>query len=253
MGMSSCPGGHLFQICSSWHWYFLWFNEVRVQSHPSVGSKGPSSIGSTPGKIHSKTWHGGLLTHYNPPFWSCKPWPSSVSSCVSHRVHHPMALMGSDVIPSAKCTWSGRCPHPLHITWSLHPSSVDTPADVHGRSHNFPLIHPREVFLAGHWVTAHPLSPCGIFLPSFTSLGSWPAWGGAGTSVPCMADTYTQGNANLWHDKKKLVSVEDVWLSALVHHFLGGDICCNLMHHLTCLIFPPISNLSFSLKDISLH
>ena len=162
-----------------------------------------------------------------------------------------MASVGSDIIPSAKHMWSIRLPCLLHITWSHHPSSVDALADVHGRSHNFPLIHPMEVLLDWHWVTAQPLFSCGIILPLV--LGSWLAWGGAGTSVLCMVDTYTQGKANLWHDKKKLVSVEDAWLSTLIHHFIGGDICCNLMHHLTCLIFPPIPNLPLSLKGISLH
>ena len=44
--------------------------------------------------------------------------------------------------------------------------SVDALVDIHSRSHSFPLIHPREVLLAGHWVTAHPLISCGIILPS---------------------------------------------------------------------------------------
>ena len=77
-----------------------------------------------------------------------------------------MASMGSNVIPSAKCTWSSRHLCLLHITWSLHPPSVDAPVDVHSRSCNFPLIHPREVLLAGHWVTAQPLFSCGVILPS---------------------------------------------------------------------------------------
>ena len=101
------------------------------------------------------TWKGTYLSH--PPFWCCEPWPSSMSSCVSHGVHHPMASAGSDVIPLAKCMCSFQHLHPLHITWSLHPSLVDASVDVHGRSHNFPLIHPREVLLARHWVTAWPL------------------------------------------------------------------------------------------------
>ena len=110
------------------------------------------------------TWRGTYLLQ--PPFWSCKPWPSSVSSCVSHGIHHLMASMGSDIIPSAKCTWSGRCPHQLHITWSLHLSSVDAVVEIHGRSHNFPLIHPREVLLAEHWVTTQPLFSYGIIISS---------------------------------------------------------------------------------------
>ena len=185
------------------------------------------------------TWRGTYPLH--PPFWSCKLWPSSMSSCVSHGVHNPMTSMGSDVIPSAKHVHSFQCLQPLHITWSLHPSSVDAPVDVHGRSYNFPLIHPREVLLAGHWMTAAPLLSCGLVC------------GRAGTSFPCMTDTSTQGKVNLWCKEKKLVSVEDVWPSALVHHFIGGDVCHDLMYHLTCFLFAPIPNLPLSLKGISFH
>ena len=62
------------------------------------------------------------------------------------------------------CQW--RCPCPLHITLNLHPSSVDGLADIHGRSHCFPFIHPREVFLAWCLVFARPSSSCGIVLLS---------------------------------------------------------------------------------------
>ena len=80
----------------------------------------------------------------------------------------PMASMGSNIIPSAKCTCSFQHLQPHHITRGLHPSSVDAPADIHSRNHNFCflLIHPREVFLAGHWVTTLPILSCGIILLS---------------------------------------------------------------------------------------
>ena len=68
--------------------------------------------------------------------------------------------------PSAKCMQSCRHPLPLHVTWSLHPSSVDAPVDVHGRSCNFPLIQPREVFVARHWMGTRPLATQGVFLLS---------------------------------------------------------------------------------------
>ena len=58
------------------------------------------------------------------------------------------------------------CLQPHHVTWDLYPSSVDALLDVHGRSCNFPLIHPREVCLAGCWVTALPLLSCGIIICS---------------------------------------------------------------------------------------
>ena len=62
------------------------------------------------------------------------------------------------------CQW--RCPCPPHITWNLHPSLVDAPVDIYGKSHSFPFIHPREVFLAWHWVITRPSSSCGIVLLS---------------------------------------------------------------------------------------
>ena len=89
-----------------------------------------------------------------------------MSSCVSHGVHHLMASMDSNIIPSAKCMHSFRYPHPLHITWSLHLSSVDALVDIHGRCHNSPLINPMEVLLVEHWVTTQPLLSCGIIISS---------------------------------------------------------------------------------------
>ena len=64
-----------------------------------------------------------------------------------------------------------------------------------------------------------------------TSYGGSLAWGGAGTPVPCMMVAHTQGNANLWHDKKKPVLVEVLWPSMLVCHFVGRYISCNLSYH----------------------
>ena len=85
---------------------------------------------------------------------------------------------------------------------------------------------------------------CPLFITS--NRGSL-AWGGAGTPVPCMTAAHTEGNANLWHDKKKPVLVEDSWPSVLVHHFIGGDVSCNLAYHLPSLFFPPILDLPLSL------
>ena len=86
-------------------------------------------------------------------------------------------LWAEDIYPSAKCMQSCKHPPPLHVSWSLHPSSVGALVDVHGKSHNFPLIHPREALLAWHWVVARPLSSHGIIslsLPlrvGFTGVG----------------------------------------------------------------------------------
>ena len=99
------------------------------------------------------------------------------------KVHYLLASTGSDIIPLTKHTCPFQHLQPHHITCGLHPSSVDAPEDVHSRSHNFPLIHPREVLLVGHL--------------SFTSHGGGLAWGGACTPLPCMMDAYTQGNTSL--------------------------------------------------------
>ena len=102
----------------------------------------------------------------------------------------------ADVCPSTRCMWAHwpfcprRHPHPVHITWNVHPCSVDTPVDVHGRSHSFLFIHPREVFLAWCWVMARPFSSCCIVLlslpPGVCSTGV-----GLDTSVLYLADTCT--------------------------------------------------------------
>ena len=43
---------------------------------------------------------------------------------------------------------------------------MDATVDIHGRSHSFLLIHPKEVFLAWCWVIARPLFSCGVVLLS---------------------------------------------------------------------------------------
>ena len=195
---------------------------------------------------------GVTYLFHSPHFiWPCLPWPSSMIGCIPLGVHYPLASMGIDIIPSALCTCSFRGLQPHHITWGLHLSSVDALVDVHGRSCNFPFFHPREALLIGCQVTALPLSSCGILF-FFTSYRGSLAWGGAGTPVPCMTPVHTQGNANFWHNKKS-VSVEDSWPSALVCHFVRGDISRDLTHHLPNLFFTPIFDLPLSLKTICLH
>ena len=82
--------------------------------------------------------------------------------CIPLEVHYLPASMGMDIIPFAlnMCSFWGLLPH--HVTCGLHPSSVDAPVDIHGISHNYPFFHSREALLVGHWVTALPLSSCGI-------------------------------------------------------------------------------------------
>ena len=96
-----------------------------------------------------RTWHRGAHTHFIPPV-VLLPWLRPVSNHCGHSVCYPMASMGWNIYPSTKCMWSCRYPLPLHVTWSLHPSSVEAAADIHWRSCSFLLIHPREVFLSWH-------------------------------------------------------------------------------------------------------
>ena len=130
---------------------------------------------------------------------------------------------------------------------------LDALVDIHGRSHNFPLIHPREVLLAGHWVTTQPLFSCGTILPSLPL-----EVGLHRVGLVCLShawsDIYTQEQCQPLIAMRK----SQFWwrMCDCLHwssHLVGGDICHNLTHHLTCLIFPPIPNLPLSLKGISLH
>ena len=72
---------------------------------------------------------------------------------------------------------------------------------------------------------------------------------GAGTPVPCMTVAHTQGTTNFWCNEKKLVSVEDLWPSMLVHHFVGGYINHDLSYHLPSLFIPPLSDSGTELKN----
>ena len=200
---------------------------------------------------HCRTWHGAGITD-SIPQWSCNcdsVWWVVVVVIQSTVQWH---LWAEDVYPSAKCMWSCRHPLPLHITWSLHPSSMDAVVDIHGRSHNFLLIHTREVLLAWCWSVTIPLSSSGVLLLSLP-LGVGLTGGGASTSVPCLTGPHSQGNASFWHNEEKSVVVEDVWLSMLVCHFIWGDICHDLMYHLMRFILPPVFNHPLSLEGISLH
>ena len=111
--------------------------------------------------------------------------------------HYPPVSMGIDIIPSALHMCSFQSLQPNHITCGLHPSSVDTPVDVHGRSCNFPFIHPKEALLVGHQVTTLPLSSCGVLFISPSYRGSL-ARGGTSTPVLCMMAAHTQHQSLMW-------------------------------------------------------
>ena len=120
---------------------------------------------------HQRAWHGGVCTHFIPQL-SCY--------CILDLWAVVLVIQSAicwylwvNICPSTKCMWAfspfcqGRHPQPLHITQNLHPPSVDALVDVHGRSHSFPFIHPRGVFLAWCWMIARPLSSFGAVLLSF--------------------------------------------------------------------------------------
>ena len=105
----------------------------------------------------------GLLAHFTPPTllalpavtqfseWQLSSFGSLSTSINGYRRH-----------PSALCMCPSRGLQPKHFTWSLHPSSVDAPVDVHDPCCNFPYFHPWEPFLVGCRVTALPFCSCGI-------------------------------------------------------------------------------------------
>ena len=180
------------------------------------------------------------------------PWLSSMSRCSSCPICYLMASSGWDIYPFTKSTWSCRLSCPLHITWSLHPSSVDALVDVHRRSHSFPLIHPMEAFLAWCRVNTRPLSSCGIFLLSL-SLG-----------VGLTGEGLVYLSCAWWTSTHKGMPVSDAmrrsqlqWRTCdcvvLANHFIWEDVCWNLMHHLTRVFLLPVLNLPLSLKGVSLH
>ena len=119
---------------------------------------------------YQRAWHRGVCTHFI-PHWSCYCVPDlwAVMVVIQSAI---CWYIWVNICPSTKCMWAfqpfcqGRHPWPLHITWNLHPSSVDALVDIHRRSHSFSFIHPRGVFLAWHWVITRPLSSCGIVLLS---------------------------------------------------------------------------------------
>ena len=122
------------------------------------------------------------------------------------------------------------------LLWNLRPSSVDAPVDIHGRSHSFIFIHPREVFLAWHWVITRPLSSCGVVLLSLPS-----GVGLTGVRLVHLSHTWQTpmhvrehqllmqwGGAQLW--------CRTAWISLLVFHFIWWDVChwSDILPHEAC-------------------
>ena len=195
----------------------------------------------------------GVLTHFTSPSfclalptmtqfheWSHSLW-GSLSASINRHWCCSLCLLHMFFLRSAAAS---------HFLRSS-PVFCDAPVDIHGWSHNFPFIHPREALLVGHWVTTLPLFSCGIHF----------------ISPPTEVFLHGVGLVHLshawWLPLHKGMPTCDVmrrsqfqwrtWLSVLVHHFIRGDICWDLMHHLPSILFPPILDLPLSLKSICLH
>ena len=231
-------GGYGATLYRQWWSLFKWVGAfcIREVDHfvilPDTGVTYP---------FHSPHFCLALPTVIQFHDWLHCSW-GSLSASINMYRHHSLCLMYVFLLRSEATS---------HYQWSS-PVLSGCSSRHPWQKLQFPIFHPREALLVGHWVTALPLSSCGIlFFP--TSYRGSLAWGGAGTPVPCMMAAHTQGNANLWCDEKKLVLVEDSWPSALVCHFIRGDVSHNLMYHLPSLFFPPILDLPLSLPGICLH
>ena len=107
-----------------------------------------------------ESWHRGILTHYIPPM-VLQSWLNSMSSCGSHSVCCLVALKGWRHLHLPPNAYD---PVDIHIHYML-PEVFTLPLwTPHRKSHNFPLIHPREVLLVWHWVVAWPLATHVIIL-----------------------------------------------------------------------------------------
>ena len=87
---------------------------------------------------------------------------------------------------------------------------------------------------------------------AMTPPGSGLDCGGADTSVPCLVDTHTRECQFLMLQGGVGCSVGCV----TVHigcHFIQGDVCHSLMHHLMKLVLSPVWNPLLLLKGINLH
>ena len=115
--------------------------------------------------LYPSLWHRGYLPIHSPYFvWPCLPWPSSVIGCIPLWVHYPPMSMGIDIIPSTLHTCSFWSLQPNNFTCGVHPSLVDAPVDIHGRSCNIPFFHPREALLVGHCSMLSFLTPVQVVL-----------------------------------------------------------------------------------------
>ena len=158
LGMPSCQHSHI----GFGSVLYRWSEEVKPPYHWRCGSL----EGLSRSILHQSGWWPNieeLDTVKHTPISYPRSLTTTFQFCEQSwwlsAIHWHLLV---DIHPSTKCMWScwpfyqRRYPHLLHITWNLCPSSVDALADIHGRSHSFPFIHPREVFLPDTgWLPDH--------------------------------------------------------------------------------------------------
>ena len=133
----------------------------------------------------------------------------------------------------------------IHAHYMLPGSSVDTPVDIHGRSHSFPTPQQSVPGLMYDCQTIIFLWMILLSLPSGSRLG----WGGAGTSVQTW-QTPTHKGMPASDEGGASCSV------GCVNDHIGphiGDICHDLMHYLVRFVLQSILNLPLPLKGICLY
>ena len=147
-------------VCFSWGYDATPLQAVRVPLQV-----GRSILCQGGRQLCLSFWHGGYLLISLPPF--CFALPTVTQFCDwSHSSQGSLStsINGCRHCSLCLCMCSFQSLQPNHVTCGLHPSSVDAPVDIHGRSCNLPFFHPREALLVGHWVTTLPLSSCGILI-----------------------------------------------------------------------------------------
>ena len=129
--------------------------------------------------------------------WSHSSWGSLSASINGHRCRS-LCLMYMFLLRSAATS---------HYLWSL-PILIGCSGRHPQQKPQLPVFPPQGSFTGrssgDHLTTFLLWSPL-----SFTSYRGSLAWDGADTPVLCMTAAHAQGNANLCHNEKKSVLVED--------------------------------------------
>ena len=159
---------------------------------------------------HRKTWHGGVHTHFIPQ-WPC---------------YHVPVLWVVMVVIQSTSWWH------LWAKMSIPPPNTCDPAG-HSVNKDIPAHYTLSAIFTQLWWTLQlismgetvlPIDPPQESLPSLmrgdcqtiiylwhclavTLCGSRIDLGGTGTSIPCLVDTYMQGNTSFWCNEKEPVAM----------------------------------------------